>query len=323
MLLAGILFVFVFLTVLGCVGVATSYFRSKQKQQIRTMLQNADAATPERSNSNSVEYIRPADVDDLLARLLRRFEFMERLDLILEQAGKDWTASKLITICCIAGCVGALLGLKLRLVSPLISVLLLGSLGASVPLLLILRKRGKAIAAFEEQFPEALDFLSRSMRAGHGFSVALEMLSTDSPEPLGSAFRRVSNDMQLGSSMEVAFTKLILLVPLVDVRFFVSSVLLQQETGGNLGEILSKLASIIRDRFRLKGQVKAAAAHGKITGLVLVLMPAAVVGFMMFISPGYLRQLVNDPTGKIMIYGALGGQVVGYFVIRKITNIKV
>lgn len=321
MLLVGILFVFVFATVLLCVKIGTSYFRSKQKQQIRSMLQKAEGSPAERPSS--VEYIRPADEEDALSRLLRRFEFMDRLDLILEQAGKNWTASKLVVISCISGFLGSVLGLKLRLVSPALSALLFGALGASLPLLLILRKRAKMIAAFEEQFPEALDFLSRSMRAGHGFSVALEMLSTDSPEPLGSAFRRVSNDMQLGSSLEVAFNKLIVLVPLVDVRFFVSSVLLQQETGGNLGEILTKLASIIRDRFRLKGQVKAAAAHGKITGLVLVLMPVAVVVFMMFISPGYLRGLINDPTGRIMVYGALGGQVVGYFVIRKITNIKV
>jgi tight adherence protein B len=148
-------------------------------------------------------------------------------------------------------------------------------------------------------------------------------LSTDSPEPLGSAFRRVSNDLQLGSSLEVALGKLVVLVPLVDVRFFVSSIILQQETGGNLGEILSKLAAIIRDRFRLKGQVKAAAAHGKITGLVLLLMPVAVVGFMMLSSPGYINQLITDPIGRLMLYGAVGGQAVGYLVIKKITNIKV
>ena len=161
------------------------------------------------------------------------------------------------------------------------------------------------------------------MRAGHGFSVALEMLSADSPDPLGSAFRRVSNDIQLGSSLEVAFHRLVLLVPLVDVRFFVSSVLLQQETGGNLGEILSKLAFIIRERFRIKGQVGAAAAHGKITGLVLLLMPLGVVGFMMLTTPEYLLQLAADDTGRLMIYGALFGQVIGYFGIQKITNIKV
>jgi tight adherence protein B len=321
MLLVGILFIVVFASVLGSVAAGTAYFRSKQKQQIRSMLQRAEE-TP-RDHVDAIEYIRPADIDDFLARVLRRFAFMDRLDLILEQAGKNWTASKFITVSCVTGLLGVLIGLKLRLVSAPVSASLLGCLGALAPLFLVMRKRSKAISAFEEQFPDALDFLSRSMRAGHGFSVAMEMLSTDSPEPLCSAFRRVSNDMQLGSSLDVAFGKLVVLVPLVDVRFFVSSVILQQETGGNLGEILSKLAAIIRDRFRLKGQVKAAAAHGKITGLVLVLMPVAVVGFMSISSPAYLRQLVADPIGRLMIYGAVIGQAVGYLVIQKIVNIKV
>jgi tight adherence protein B len=161
------------------------------------------------------------------------------------------------------------------------------------------------------------------MRAGHGFSIALEMLAADSPDPLGSAFRRISNDLQLGSSLDVALGRLLLLVPSVDVRFFVSSVLLQQETGGNLGEILSKLALIIRERFRLKGQVKAASAHGRITGLVLVLMPVVVTLLMMISSPQYLVDLAADKVGRLMIYGAAAGQVVGYLVIKKITEIKV
>jgi len=195
--------------------------------------------------------------------------------------------------------------------------------GGFIPLLVVLWKRSKNISAFEKQFPEALDFLSRSMRAGHGFSIALEMLAADSPDPLATSFRRISNDLQLGSSLDVALGKLLLLMPLVDVRFFVSSVLLQQETGGNLGEILSKLALIIRERFRLKGQVKAASAHGRITGLVLVLMPVVVTMLMMITSPKYLGDLAADKTGRMMIYGAAIGQVVGYLVIKKITNIKV
>jgi tight adherence protein B len=127
----------------------------------------------------------------------------------------------------------------------------------------------------------------------------------------------------LGSSLDAALGRLLVLIPLVDVRFFVSSVLLQQETGGNLGEILSKLALIIRERFRLKGQVKAASAHGRITGLVLVLMPVAVTVLMMISSPQYLADLAADKVGRLMIYGASVGQVIGYLVIKKITNIKV
>jgi tight adherence protein B len=149
------------------------------------------------------------------------------------------------------------------------------------------------------------------------------MLGTDSPDPLATAFRRVSNDIQLGSSLEVALKKMGALIPIIDVRFFVSAVLLQQETGGNLGEILSKLALIIRERFRLKGQVKAASAHGRITALVLTLMPIGVTGFMMLLNPQYLKGMVATDIGRYLVYGAVVGQVIGYIIIQKIVNIKV
>lgn len=322
MALLSLLFLVVFATVVGCVGLGFSYLKSKEKQQIRSMLRNAESSAP--AEQRTVQWLRPADVEDTLSRLIGRFQVVERLDLILEQAGKDSSASKLITISSIAGIIGFLLGWKVRVLGyPQLTALLFGLAGAVVPLLLVLRKRAKNIRAFEGQFPEALDFLSRSMRAGHGFTIALEMLGSDSPDPLGSAFRRVSNELQLGSSLEIALNKLVTLIPLVDVRFFVSSVLLQQETGGNLGEILTKLSHVIRERFRLKGQVKAASAHGRITGIVLVLMPVAVSVIMMMLTPAYLRELAADETGRKLIYGAIAGQVVGYFVIRKIVNIKV
>lgn len=321
MALAIILFLVVFMTVMLCVGLGFSYFKSKQKKQIRSMLHKAEESPVEQRSS---QLLRPAQVEDTLAKLLRRFEFMSRLNLILEQSGKNWTGSKLITVSLVTLLLGAVLGWK---VHPMgfagLGAAALAGFGAFAPLLLVLRKRKKNIHEFEEQFPEALDFLSRSMRAGHGFTIALEMLGADSPDPLGSAFRRVSNELQLGSSLEVALSKLVILVPLIDVRFFASSVLLQQETGGNLGEILTKLSHVIRERFRLKGAVKAASAHGRITGLVLVLMPVAVAAFMMMATPQYLTELAADHTGRMLIYGAILGQIIGYFVIKKIVNIKV
>jgi tight adherence protein B len=321
MALVSILFLVVFATVVVCVGLGFSFIKSKEKQKIRSMLRNAEATAPV---ERTVPLLRPADVEDVLTKFIARFKLVERLELILEQAGKRSSPSKLLGLCAVLSAIGFVVGSRFDfLVYPQLTGLALGIVAGSLPLLLVFRKRKKNISAFEEQFPEALDFLSRSMRAGHGFTIALEMLGSDSPDPLGSAFRRVSNELQLGSSLEVALSKLVLLVPLVDVRFFVSSVILQQETGGNLGEILSKLSHVIRERFRLKGQVKAASAHGRITGIVLVLMPVAVTGFMMVSSPAYLRGLTTDPTGHKLIYGAIAGQIIGYFVIRKIVNIKV
>jgi tight adherence protein B len=318
-MLLFVLFATVFLVIVVSVGVATAYFRSKQKQQIRSMLQKAEA-TPAEQRS---EFLRPAEVEDHLTKLLSRFQFMDHLDLVLQQAGNNGSPSKLITLSALLFLGGIIAGFKVAFLSALFSALLFGVAAAAIPFMIVLWRRKRMFKAFEEQLPEALDFLSRSMRAGHGFTVALEMLASDSPDPLGSAFRRISNDLQLGSSLEVALKKMGTLLPLIDVRFFISSVLLQQETGGNLGEILSKLAHIIRERFRLKGQVKAASAHGRITALVLTLMPVGVTIFMLMLNREYLKGMIATDIGRYMIYGSAAGQVIGWFVIQKIVNIKV
>lgn len=314
-------FVLIFLIVVGCIAAALGFQKRKQKQHIRFMLRNAEATPAEQRNP---ELLRPARTEDVLAKLVERFAFSEKLALMLDQAGSNSTPSKLLATCGITALAAGIGGLKMHFALPPVYAGLGATLlGALVPVLLMLKKRKKNIAEFEKQFPEALDFLSRSMRAGHGFSVALEMLANDSPDPLGKAFRRVSNDLALGSALDVALGKLNQLVPLVDVRFFVSAVVLQQETGGNLGEILTKLAYIIRERFRLKGQVKAVSAHGRITGLVLLLMPIGAAAFLMLTNPKYLTDMTAHPVGRMMVYGAIGGQIVGYFVIKKIIDIKV
>jgi tight adherence protein B len=314
------IFLAAFASILVVVGIFTSYFKSKQRNQIRSMLRNAEASPAEQRTG---AMLREKDEDGSMADLLKRFSIIEKLDLMIEQSGQKTTSSKLLILSLFAALGGFVLGSRFSFLPSGLTGALAALLCGMFPILALLHKRSKNFEEFEKQLPEALDFLSRSMRAGHGFSIAMELLASDSPDPLGSAFRRVANDMQLGSALDVALGKLSALVPLLDVRFFVSSVLLQQETGGNLSEVLGKLALIIRERFRLKGQVKAVSAHGRITGLVLVLMPVVVAIIMMITSPQYLLDLAADKTGRIMIYGALCGQVVGYFVIRKIINIKV
>lgn len=319
MLVVVILFIAVFLAVMVSLGLATSYFRSKQKQQIRSMLQKAEA-TPAEQRS---ELLRPAEVEDKLGKFLSRFHFIDDLNLLLQQAGNKGTASRLLTFSAILFIIGCIVGFKVALLSAVLCAFGFGAAAAALPFLRILWKRKRMFNAFEGQLPEALDFLSRSLRAGHGFTVALEMIATDSPDPLGSAFRKVSNDLQLGSSLEVALKKMGTMFPLLDVRFFISAVLLQQETGGNLGEILTKLAHIIRERFQLKGQMKSASAHGRITALVLTVMPIGVTVFMLIINKGYLNSMLAVDIGRYLIYGAAVGQVIGWFVIQKIVNIKV
>jgi tight adherence protein B len=202
-------------------------------------------------------------------------------------------------------------------------MLALGVAAASLPYFYMRIKRSRRLAEFEEQFPEALDFLARSMRAGHAFSVSLEMLGAESPDPLGQEFRTLFNEQNLGAPLDVAFGNMLRRLPLVDVRFFVSSVLLQRQTGGNLSEILVRLSYVIRERFRLKGQVKAASAHGRMTATILTIMPIVLMFAMLVIAPGYLQSMANDPDGKYLIIAAIVAQILGYYFIRKIIRIKV
>jgi tight adherence protein B len=320
MLLFTVLFVVNLVAVLLSVGLGFAVLRTRENRQLQAMLHNADPVIAERS----AELLRPATVENTLTRMLRSLGLTRRVDLLLDQAGFGWTSGKLVVVSIGAALLGAFIGDHLPLPGfHLIAGAALFCLLGLAPLLVVRRKRAKRIAAFEEQFPEALDFLGRSLRAGHAFSVGLEMLVLDSPEPLAGVFRRTMNELHLGSPMSVAFSKMADLVPILDVRFFIASVMLQQDTGGNLSEILSKLSFIIRERFRLKGQVKAASAHGRITGLVLVFMPIAV-GVLMFLStPSYFMVLVNEHIGRMLLIFAVGAQVVGYFCIQKIVTIKV
>ena len=320
MVLFGVIFLVLFLVVLLCVGLGQAFLVSRQKGQIRTMLRRAESEAGKRRP----DLLRPEMREDSVAKTLNGIAVFRWLGALIEQSGLGWTTAKFLILTMIGGLVGAFIGLfipplSLNKFSPLV----LTPLIALFPFLLVKRKRSKRLAKFEEQFPEALNFLSRSMRAGHAFSIGLEMLVADSPEPLAYYFRQLLNDLHLGSSLEVAMGKLVASVPVIDVRFFVSAVLLQQGTGGNLSEILDSMAKIIRERFQLKGQVQAASAHGRVTGVILAVMPAIVALILFFVSPDYLLVLARDPDGKKLVIGACAAQLVGFFCIRKITNIKV
>ena len=200
------------------------------------------------------------------------------------------------------------------LVSGPITAVVLGLVFSTLPYLYVRQKRQKRLDTLEEQFPEALDFLSRSMRAGHAFSISLEMVGEELADPLGQEFRALFNEQNLGAPLDVALRNFGLRVPLLDVRFFTSSVLLQKQTGGNLSEILTRLAYIIRERFRLKGQVKAASAHGRLTATILTLLPVGTMLGLLVVAPGYLQGMAEDSDGKWMIGGAIVSPDSGQFL---------
>jgi tight adherence protein B len=179
------------------------------------------------------------------------------------------------------------------------------------------------VAKFEEQFPDCLEFIARSMRAGHAFSVSLEMVHKEFSEPLAGEFRRTFEEQNLGQPLDIVLKKLGQRIPSLDVQFFVSAVLLQKRTGGNLAELLDKLAHIIRERFKLRARVRTISAQGLMSGRILASIPAAVGALMFVVNPQYARFFLDDPMGHELLAGAVGMQLLGYLIIRKIVTIEV
>jgi tight adherence protein B len=321
-LMVVLLFLIIFTLVVMAVNAGSQFMESRKKRKVTEMLQNASGEAAPVETKVLMEPETPVNV--LLVKFLSRFNFVRRLETRIQQAGMTMSVYSLLIAMVILAVLGALIGPRLNLLMfPWLSSLATALVVASLPYLYVTIVRKKRLAAFEEQFPEALDFLARAMRAGHAFSIALEMLSEESPQPLGQEFRKVFNEHNLGLPIETALQNLSSRVPLLDVSFFVSAVLLQRETGGNLSEILNKLALIIRERFKLKGAVRAASAHGRITGTILTLMPIVLMFGLLLVAPGYLQGMAKDPDGRMLIAACIVAIIVGHFLIRKIVNIKV
>ena len=319
-IIIGVTFLVLFAVVMVAVSVGYRFLEEQRKKQVKGMLNVVSGNSAEASEPLFLD----AQVEDRLESFFRKTGEIERLRKFIQQGGLTWTPTRLMATILIMGVFGGLLGWFLRplgfmAVSIALGMLLLGSL----PWLYVRHQRTKRLAEIEAQLPEALDFLARSMRAGHAFSISLEMLGQESPDPLGQEFRVLFNEQNLGAPLDVAMANFSDRIPLLDIRMFVSCVLLQRQTGGNLSEILIRLAYVIRERFKLKGQVKAASAHGRMTATILSILPLVMLVALPFVAPGYLQGMAKDPDGKWMIAGAVAAQLVGYYIMRRIVDIKV
>jgi tight adherence protein B len=318
-----VVFLVIFAFVLIGAALGFKFLESQHKGQVSRVLKVIDRAPS--LEERPIELLGDAErPPGKASQWLARFRFYAPLQERIRGAGVRWTPEALLGLMLVMAAVGAILGWNFHVfIYQGISVVALSvGLGLAPYFWVVLRRR-RRLNAFEQQFPEALEFIARAVRAGHALSVSLELLSSEAPEPIRTEFFYVFHEQNLGADMEQALRNLVRRVPLVDVRFFVSTVLLQRETGGNLAEILMKLAVIIRERFRLKGQIHAATAHGRITAAVLTLMPIALLIGLSIVAPDYLASMARDPTGKQLILFALIGQVLGYLTMYKIVNFKV
>jgi tight adherence protein B len=195
--------------------------------------------------------------------------------------------------------------------------------GGTIPWMVVRRKKTKRLLAFEEGFPEAIDLLGRAIRAGHAFSTGLQMVASEAQEPVASEFRQVFEEQKFGLPADDSLLALADRVSLLDVRIFITALLIQREVGGNLAEVLDKIAYTIRERFTIQRQVRVYTAQGRFTGYLLAGLPIAVGFLIWLLNQEYMNVLFTHPTGRLMITVAALLQIAGYFIIRRIINIEI
>jgi tight adherence protein B len=243
------------------------------------------------------------------------------LATLIAQSGAKVTPSAVVMCSLVSGVLGVYIA-SMLIRQPLIAGGV-GLLAAALPFGVLLNKRSRRFNRFEEQFPEALDLLSRAIRAGHAFQTAMGMVAQELPEPVGPEFKKGFDQQNFGLPLRDALNELWERVPILDVRFFVTAVLIQRDTGGNLAEILDNLAHVVRERFKIRRQIRVHTAHGRFTGWVLLALPAALALALSIINPDHMQLLFKEHMGQMMIGGAIVMQTIGYFWIRQVIKIEV
>jgi len=240
---------------------------------------------------------------------------------LIERSGVKTTPSAIVLMSVLSALVAFLL--TRMIVAPFIAAPMMALLASAVPTLFLVHCKGKRLKRFEEQFPEALDLLSRAIRAGHAFQTAMGMVADELPEPVGPEFKKTFDQQNFGLPLRDALNELSARLDLLDVRFFVTAVLIQRDTGGNLSEILDGLAHVVRERFKIQRDVRTHTSHGRFTGYVLMALPAALAAALYFINPEHMQLLFRERMGQMMLMGAVVMQGIGYIWIRQVIKIEV
>lgn len=265
------------------------------------------------------EVERLSEVRALELALARAGALVEPLNRTIKQAGLNTNVAViLLTSGCAA--MAAALG-ALMLTGILWVAAVAASVAAIAPIAVVRQLRTRRLRLFEEQFPEAIDLIARALRAGHAFTTGLSMVGDEAPEPVAAEFRTLYDQQNFGMPLPDAFREFAARVPLLDAQFFATAVLTQRESGGNLSEVLDNLSKVIRDRFRVKRQVRVISAHGRLTGWILTCLPPALAIAFMLTSPDHLQILTNDPIGVRMIEAAVALQIIGTLIIRQLVKI--
>jgi tight adherence protein B len=315
-----VIIVLVFIAVASCIGVLAFVFRDSAPQTATRL--DMLVGKRSRADNEKADILRKTamanDKRTFLDAVTPKFLSPQKL---FEQADCNIKPSTLFGI----GIGLALVGITISVLAkvPLWLAPFNGLALFSLPFLWLLNKRRTRLARFASQLPDALELVARALRAGHSLGAGMHVVAEEMPSPIAEEFGRVFEEQNLGIPIEDAMKAMCDRVPNLDLRFFVTSVGIQRQTGGDLAEILDKIGYVIRERFRILGQVKALTGEGRLSGIVLIALPFALFGFMLNTKPDYIEPLWTTDLGKQMSVAAIIAQILGAVVIRKIVNIKV
>jgi len=288
---------------------------------------NAEAAAEDVSEhllDDSPRLLKNSELSSISpwAKLLERSDLVRIMQRHLMQAGLNWSVGRVTLLMLLTFSMALAVVMRSESIAGWEAMLIAAAI-AFLPYLYILRRRAKRFRKFEENFPDALDSIARAMRAGHPFAAAMEIVSDECEQPVAAEMRQTAVEGNFGTSWAQALGNFADRMPLLEVNMFVAAVELQTRTGGKLNEVLGRLAENMREATALKGEVRALAAHGKLTGMVLTILPAAIALVMMMVNPSYLGILIYHPYGKYLIVAAAGCLVLAHLVIRRIVDIKI
>lgn len=319
MIFVAMIFVTVFLLVQGMVVPVFGESARARKRLLKKLNQIQSATEGDAYSSLLREkYLRRLAPWE---RQLERLPAMEALAARIEQAGKKHLAYRVVLLAVVLAVGAAVLTWFTTRIA--FAPIIAGAIGAYLPFMVISHQRGKRMSRIEEQIPDAIDTMTRALRAGHPFNATLRMIAEDLDEPIAREFELTFGDINYGNDLRRAMLGLLSRVPSVTMMALVTSVLVQKETGGNLAEILNQISDVVRGRFRLHRKVKTLTAEGRMSAWVLALVPIVLFAVISITTPDYLPILVEDPRGhKMIIYGTISG-VLGILWIRRILRIEV
>jgi tight adherence protein B len=292
-------------------------------QQIARRLESSAPVEGTFEKAASEQLVRDEELSTLpwLDRTLASWSRIDHVRTLLSQAGMETKPGQILLTSAVVG-IGTYLIVRLIFGSVLLGIAC-GAVAGFVPIGIVYIRRHKRLGDFEKNFPEAIDLLARAVRAGHALNTGMEIVGQEMIEPIAGEFRKTYEEQRLGLHFREALVNLTQRVPLQDVKFFAAALVIQDETGGNLAEILGNLSTTVRERFKIRGEVRTRTGQGRLTAIMLTSLPPSMFILMNFLNPDYTRVLYTDPYGIIAIVVAVILQIIGGFILWKIVDIEV